>query len=103
MLKNKDKFPANNFDSQTLLLPTNLHRHIKQLIESSPTSEFICRKHKTTNLNYGVYIIEHNEAEAYTVCHVFSYDLIGNDYTYQSISPEQVNILTHFISEIQIS
>ncbi|MEO2203889.1 hypothetical protein ABGV42_09070 [Paenibacillus pabuli] len=104
MLKNKAKFSANNnFDSQILILPSNIRRHITQLIESSPTSEFICRQDKTSTPKYGVYIIEHNDAESYTVCHVFSYDLIGKDYTYQSISPEQVNILTHFISELKIS
>ncbi|MEW4428907.1 hypothetical protein AB1I68_15665 [Paenibacillus pabuli] len=103
MQKNNAKLSANYFDTHTHLLPPILRRHITQLIESSPTSEFTCRQDNLTTPNYGFYIIEHNEAESYTVCHVFSYDHIGKDYSYQSISPKQVNMLSHFISELRIS
>ncbi|MFE6074709.1 hypothetical protein ACFVQB_09560 [Paenibacillus sp. NPDC057886] len=98
MLVYENQFPVNCFT----LLPVDVKQHIMGIVDASPTSQFYC--HVTTEIpNVNVYLIEHNPSEIYTICHFFSYDQIGEDYSYQSLSSNQINMMNQFVLQANIT
>ena len=81
------------------LVSSEVYLHIMGLIESSPTSQFYCKLEEKAPNNC-VYLTEYNQMEAYTICHIFSCDKFESDYSYQSITLEQFELLGTFLKEI---
>ncbi|SDM29684.1 hypothetical protein SAMN05428961_11314 [Paenibacillus sp. OK060] len=98
----KTNFSANNLNPLKSFLPTNVFRHISELKSASPNSQYFYKEINKTP-NFFLCLIEQNHIEAYTLCHLYSYDQIGEDYSYQSLSLDQVDILTQFVSQLKIS
>jgi hypothetical protein len=98
MLVNKNQFPAN----LSTLLSVDVKQHIMGILDASPTSQFYC--HVITEIpNIYVYLIEHNPLETYTICHIFSCDQIGEDFSYQSLSSNQINMMNQFVLQANIT
>lgn len=73
-------------------------QHIMGILDASPTSQFHC--HVTTEIpNMYVYLIEDNRSESYSIFHVFSCDPIDPDYSYQSLTVDQIYKMHQFIEE----
>jgi len=70
-------------------LPVEVQKHITGIIDASPTSNFYGHI-KMEIPNAYVYLIERNQLESYTLCHVFSCDQIGQDYSYKSFSEKEI-------------
>ncbi len=84
------------------LFPVEVKQHIMGIVDASLTSQFHC--HITTEIpNVHVYLIEHNLLETYTICHVFSYDQIGEDYSYLSLSSNQIKMMNQFVLQANIT
>lgn len=84
------------------IVPANVHQHITEIIEASTLSRFHCKiEEKTPNIY--ICILEENDIEPYTIGHLFSCDLIGKDYTYHSLSLEQIQFATAFINRVSSS
>lgn len=97
MLVYENQFPENC----SILLPVDVKQHIMGIVDASPTSQFYC--HVTTEMpNLYVYLIEHNPSEMYTIYHFFSSDQIGEDYSYQSLSSSQINMINQFVLKANI-
>ncbi|MHA7579005.1 hypothetical protein ACX12E_01295 [Paenibacillus vandeheii] len=96
MLVYENQFPENC----SILLPVDVKQHIMGIVDASPTSQFYC--HVTTEMpNLYVYLIEHNPSEMYTVYHFFSCDQI--DYSYQSLSQSQINMMNQLVLQANIT
>ncbi len=89
------------FENQLSDISSDVKQHIIGIMDASPTSQFHC--HVTTEIpNVYVYLIEDNRSENYSVFHVFSYDHIGRDYSYQSFSIDQMYRMHQFILEANL-
>ncbi|WP_440114479.1 hypothetical protein [Paenibacillus sp. QZ-Y1] len=86
------------FVNQLPDVSSDVKQHIMGIIDASPTAQFHC--HVTTEIpNVYVYLIEDNRSESYSVFHVFSFDHIGQDYSYQCFTIDQVHKMHQFIVE----
>lgn len=84
------------------LLSVDVRQHIMEIVDASPISQFYC--HVATEIpNVYVYLIEHNPLETYTICHVYSCDQIGNDYSYQCLSASQINMMNQLVLKANIT
>ncbi|WP_342437969.1 hypothetical protein NSS79_01240 [Paenibacillus sp. FSL L8-0436] len=98
MLVYENQFPVKS----PFKFPQEVHQHIMDIIDASPTSQFFC--HLATEIpNIYVYLFEHNPLEAYTICHIFSCDQIGEDYTYQSLSSSQIHMMDQFVLKANLT
>lgn len=79
-------------------VPTQVQQHIMGIVDAGPMSKF--NYHITLEVpNVHVYLIERNPLEGYTLCHVFSCDQIGQDYSYQHFSESQVITMNRLFSK----
>lgn len=83
-------------------LSAELHLHIIDIMESSPTSNFFCRISENYP-NMLICLVEENQLESYTICHIFSFDHIGKDYSYQSIIKEQIAFIESYLNELNLA
>lgn len=83
-------------------LSRELHQHIIDIMESSPTSNFFC-KISENYPNMLICLVEENQLETHTICHFFSFDHIGNDYSYQSIIKEQIAFIESYLNELNLA
>jgi hypothetical protein len=94
MLIYENLFSMEVFPSLEHFFPAlQLRRHIAELLDSSPTSQFCCRIEENIP-NVDLYLIEYNQPESYTIYHLFTYDRLGEDYSYQHIPLNQIQILS---------
>ncbi|MNO36047.1 hypothetical protein D3C76_261100 [compost metagenome] len=83
------------------LFPMDLQEHIIDIIESGPTSQFYCKIVDNPPATH-LYLVERNKFEEYILCHLFSFDQIGNDYLYQSLHAEHINSFNLFITQVSV-
>lgn len=85
-------------ENQLTSVSSYVKQHIMEIIEASTTSQFHC--HVTKEIpNFYVYLIEDNRSENYSVLHVFSYDLISPDYSYQQFTIDQIHKMYQYVKE----
>ncbi|MNJ48292.1 hypothetical protein [Paenibacillus fonticola] len=72
------------------IFPVMLCQHFSNIIESAPTARFYAHIVEDQP-NLIVYLVEYNQQEKYTLCHLFLTDHLGQDYDYQGMSIEHVN------------
>ncbi|MEX3617779.1 hypothetical protein [Paenibacillus glucanolyticus] len=82
-------------------LSTELHLHIMDIMESGPTANFFCRISENYP-NTLICLIEENQLEYYTMCHIFSFDDIGSEYSYQTVTKEQIAFIESYLKELNI-
>ncbi|MCL6663498.1 hypothetical protein [Paenibacillus amylolyticus] len=74
----------------------DVKQHIEGIMDASPTSQFDF--HVTTEFpNVYVYLIEDNSLEDYSSFHVFSYDYVGQDYSFHCFPVKQMHRMHEFI------
>ncbi|KOP64849.1 hypothetical protein AMS62_06010 [Bacillus sp. FJAT-18019] len=96
------EFSTNQFNLLKLpRLSTELHLHIMDIMESSPTSNFFCRISENYP-NMLISLVEENQLESYTMCHIFSFDHIGKEYSYQTITKEQIASIESYLYELNL-
>lgn len=102
MVTFKGKFSTNQSD---LLKPprlsTELYLHIMDIIGSSPTSNFFSRISENYP-NMLICLVEQNQLESYTMCHIFSFDHIGKEYSYQTVTKEQIAFIESYLNELNL-
>jgi hypothetical protein len=97
------KFSTNQSDLlNPLRLSKEIHLHIIDIMESSPTSNFFC-KISENYPNMLICLVEGNQLESYTMCHVFSFDHIGNEYSYQTVTKEQIAFIESYLNELNLA
>lgn len=84
---------------QSPLISYELFLHVIEIMEASPTSRF-SYKLVEQEPNFNVYLVESNEIEAIAICHLFSCDSLESNYSYQSITLDQVRSLTALLDEL---
>ncbi|QLG38569.1 hypothetical protein HW560_10950 [Paenibacillus sp. E222] len=98
MLMYENQFSANGSN----LFPLDVKQHIMGIIDASPTSQI--HFHVTTEIpNVYVYLIEHNSSEEYSLFHVFSCDQIGEDYSYQCFSIDQIQRMHELVLQANLT
>ncbi|SDM29388.1 hypothetical protein SAMN05428961_1135 [Paenibacillus sp. OK060] len=102
MLIEENQFLKNNYKLLETCLSESVYQQILELIEGSPSS-FFHWKVIEEKPNVDVYLIEQNTLEKYTVCHLFSFDQIGRDFSYQSLPLKQMNFFIQFASRLDIT
>lgn len=98
MLVSENQFSANDSN----LLPSDVKQQIKGIVDTSPTSQFHC--HVTRELpNVYFHLIEHNSSEKYALFHVFSCDQIGEDYSYQCFTIDQIHRMHDLVLQANLT
>lgn len=89
------------YPSLLQLFPVQVQRHIVEILDSGSTSRFYYKiENKTPNVN--IYLIEINSIELYSLCHFFTYDQLGVDYLYQSLTLDILQTASQIISQLTI-
>ncbi|KFN11565.1 hypothetical protein [Paenibacillus macerans] len=101
MLIYDQEFSVSTFTLLDGLFSDYVRQEILDIVESNPTSRFCCQIDDKDPNTY-IYLIEHNQAEAYTLCHFFSTDRIGDDYLHQSIPLEHIHAFEQFASHLSL-
>lgn len=70
MLIYDQEFSVSTFTLLDGLFSDYVRQEILDIVESNPTSRFCCQIDDKDPNTY-IYLIEHNQAEAYTLCHFF--------------------------------
>jgi hypothetical protein len=98
MLAYENQFSTNDSN----LFPSDVRQQLMGIVDASPTSQFHC--HVTTEIpNVYVYLIEHNPSEEYSLIHVFFCDQIGEDYSYQCFSIDQIHRMHELVLQANIT
>lgn len=77
-----------------IILPKPIKQPVMELLESDPTSCFYyaCEQSECT---YDFYLIEWNKLNNYTICHLFSTDILSNfEYLYQSMTLHHIQLFS---------
>lgn len=77
-------------------IPSKISGIIAQIVESSPDSSFYCNMVENSP-SVDLFVFENNDSENYNVCHFISFDRIGSDYLYQTLSFKQIKHAEKFI------
>jgi hypothetical protein len=97
--------PGTNPEQIESQLPAIIRGHVLAIIESDPNSRF-CYTMCQLEWQYTFYLIEQNEFENYTTCHLFSTDTCAktsDDYIYLSISLPDLEVLAKMANALRLT
>lgn len=101
MLTSPESVVKNQLKPLENVLFQEVYHHILELINGSPSSLFFCEIDEEYP-NTSIYLIEKNSSERYTICHMYHYDKIGKDCSYQCLPSYQIKLFNSILTKLKI-